>query len=107
MFDIIHSDLWTSPILSVSGFKYYVLFLDHFSHFLWIYPLRTKNEVFNKFLQFRMYVQTQFKTEIKSLQCDHGGEFDNHQFYSLFENMGFNFDSHVSKYPNKMVNRSG
>nr|GEU74436.1 reverse transcriptase domain-containing protein [Tanacetum cinerariifolium] len=31
-FDIIHSDLWTSPITSKSGFKYYVLFLDHFSH---------------------------------------------------------------------------
>nr|GEX03397.1 ribonuclease H-like domain-containing protein [Tanacetum cinerariifolium] len=25
-FDIIHSDVWTSPILSLSGFKYYVLF---------------------------------------------------------------------------------
>ncbi|GJS44557.1 ribonuclease H-like domain-containing protein [Tanacetum coccineum] len=33
-FDIIHSDLWTSPIVSSSGFKYYVLFLDHFSHYL-------------------------------------------------------------------------
>ncbi|GJW45944.1 ribonuclease H-like domain-containing protein [Tanacetum coccineum] len=30
-FDIIHSDLWTSPILSLSGFQYYVLFLDHYS----------------------------------------------------------------------------
>ncbi|GJT07163.1 ribonuclease H-like domain-containing protein [Tanacetum coccineum] len=33
-FDIIHSDLWTSLIISSSGFKYYVLFLDHFSHYL-------------------------------------------------------------------------
>ncbi|GKE91991.1 ribonuclease H-like domain-containing protein [Tanacetum coccineum] len=45
-FDIIHSDIWTSPIVSVGGFKYYVLFLDHFSHYLWIYPLRNKSEVF-------------------------------------------------------------
>nr|GEY37567.1 ribonuclease H-like domain-containing protein [Tanacetum cinerariifolium] len=28
-FDIVHSDLWTSPIPSLSGFKHYVLFLDH------------------------------------------------------------------------------
>ncbi|GJY39506.1 ribonuclease H-like domain-containing protein [Tanacetum coccineum] len=27
-FDIIHSDLWTSPIVSSSGFKYYVIFLS-------------------------------------------------------------------------------
>ncbi|GKC98581.1 ribonuclease H-like domain-containing protein [Tanacetum coccineum] len=31
-FDIVHSDLWTSPIPSLSGFQYYVLFLDHYSH---------------------------------------------------------------------------
>nr|GEV65856.1 ribonuclease H-like domain-containing protein [Tanacetum cinerariifolium] len=31
-FEIIHLDVWTSPILSLSGFKYYVLFLDHYSH---------------------------------------------------------------------------
>ncbi|GJZ95406.1 ribonuclease H-like domain-containing protein [Tanacetum coccineum] len=32
-FDVVHSDLWTSPILSLSGFKYYVLFLDHYSQY--------------------------------------------------------------------------
>lgn len=40
-FDIVHSDLWTSPVLSLSGHKYYVLFLDQFSHFLWVYPIRS------------------------------------------------------------------
>lgn len=38
-FEIVHSDFWTSPIVSVSRFKYYVLFLDQFSHYLWIYPI--------------------------------------------------------------------
>ncbi|GKC67352.1 ribonuclease H-like domain-containing protein, partial [Tanacetum coccineum] len=32
--DIIHSDLWTSPILSSAGHRYYVLFLDAYSNFL-------------------------------------------------------------------------
>lgn len=41
-FEIIHSDLWTSPI---SGIKYYVLFLDQYSHFLWVYPLRDRKSV--------------------------------------------------------------
>ncbi|GJS33982.1 ribonuclease H-like domain-containing protein [Tanacetum coccineum] len=34
-FDIIHSDLWTFPIPSLSGFKYYVSFLDHYSQYVW------------------------------------------------------------------------
>ncbi|GKC90102.1 ribonuclease H-like domain-containing protein [Tanacetum coccineum] len=76
-FDIIHSDVWTSPIPSLLGFKYYVLFLDHYSQFVWVYPLHNKYDVWSKFVLFRTYVRTQFKCEIRSLQCDHGGEFDN------------------------------
>ena len=45
-FDIVHSDLWTSPIPSLSGFRYYVLFLDHYSQFVWVYPLVNKFDVF-------------------------------------------------------------
>ncbi|GJR05115.1 ribonuclease H-like domain-containing protein [Tanacetum coccineum] len=30
-FDIVHSDLWTFPIPSLSGLKYYLLFFDHYS----------------------------------------------------------------------------
>ncbi|GJR36130.1 ribonuclease H-like domain-containing protein [Tanacetum coccineum] len=44
-FDIIHSDLWTSPIPSLSGFKYYVVFLDHYSQYVWVYPLVRKSDV--------------------------------------------------------------
>lgn len=90
-FDIIHSDIWTSPISSISGINYYVLFLDHYSHFLWVYPFRTKSEVMNKFLHFRAYVRNQMKTDIKAFQCDHGGKFDNCEFYSLFDQSGIAF----------------
>ncbi|GKA03131.1 ribonuclease H-like domain-containing protein [Tanacetum coccineum] len=85
-FDIIHSDLWTSPLTSVLGIKYYVLFLDHFSHYLWVYPLRHKSDVLSKFIHFRAYVKNHFNCDIKSLQCDHGGAFDNtalHQLLSI------------------------
>ncbi|GJV50425.1 ribonuclease H-like domain-containing protein [Tanacetum coccineum] len=65
-FDIIHSDVWTSPIPSLLGFKYYVLFLDHYSQFVWVYPLLNKYDVLSKFVLFRTYVRTQFKCEIRS-----------------------------------------
>nr|GEV51571.1 ribonuclease H-like domain-containing protein [Tanacetum cinerariifolium] len=90
-FEIIHSDVWTSPILSPSGFKYYVLFLDHYSQFVWVYPLLNKSDVWSKFLKFRTYVRTQFKCEIRSFQCDHGGEFDNRHFHKLFADNGIQF----------------
>ncbi|GJT07254.1 ribonuclease H-like domain-containing protein [Tanacetum coccineum] len=90
-FDIIHSDVWTSPIPSLSGFKYYVLFLDHYSHFVWVYPLIHKSDVLSKFMLFRNYVRTQFKCEIHSFQCDHGGEFDNRTLHKLFTDNGIQF----------------
>jgi hypothetical protein len=33
-FDLIHIDLWTSPVVSVSGSKYYLVILDDFTHYL-------------------------------------------------------------------------
>ncbi|GJZ42405.1 ribonuclease H-like domain-containing protein [Tanacetum coccineum] len=57
-FDIVHSDVWTSPIPSLSGYKYYVLFLDHYSQFVWVYPLLHKSNVLSKFTLFRSYVHT-------------------------------------------------
>jgi hypothetical protein len=42
----VHCDLWTSPITSVSGFKYYLVILDDCSHFLWTFPLRFKYDIF-------------------------------------------------------------
>ncbi|GJT30560.1 ribonuclease H-like domain-containing protein [Tanacetum coccineum] len=65
-FDIVYSDLWTSPIPSLSGFKYYVLFLDHYSQYVLVYPLVNKSDVLSKFVLFRNFVNTQLKCEIKS-----------------------------------------
>nr|GEY25491.1 hypothetical protein [Tanacetum cinerariifolium] len=43
-FDIILSDLWTSPVLSTAGHSYYVLFLDDLSNFIWTFPLGQKSQ---------------------------------------------------------------
>ncbi|GJR94789.1 ribonuclease H-like domain-containing protein [Tanacetum coccineum] len=90
-FDIIHSDLWTSPVSSMSGYKYYVLFLDHYLHFLWVYPLHRKSDAQSKLLHFRAFIKTQFNREIKAFQCDHGGEFDNNSLHELFATNGIQF----------------
>jgi hypothetical protein len=32
-FDLIHCDLWTSPVVSMSGYKYYLIILDDCTHY--------------------------------------------------------------------------
>lgn len=65
-FEIIHSDVWASPLQSHSGIKYYAIFLDQYSHFVWVYPLRYKSEVYSKFLHFSAYISNQFQTTLKT-----------------------------------------
>lgn len=72
MFDILHSYVWTYPLLSHIGSKYYVNFLDQYSHYVLVYPLKQKYEVFDKFVHFYVYVCTHFNCEIKIFQCDNG-----------------------------------
>lgn len=48
-FDMLHNDVWTSPVLSFVCHKYYVLFLDNYSNFLWTFPLSHKCRVYPMF----------------------------------------------------------
>jgi hypothetical protein len=40
-FDLIHLDLWASPVVSMSGSKYYLFILDDFTHYLRTFPPKT------------------------------------------------------------------
>jgi hypothetical protein len=76
-FDLIHCDLWTSPILSASGYKYYLAILDDCTHYAWTFLLRLKSETFEMLSRFFAFARTQFDASIKAVQCDNGREFDN------------------------------
>jgi hypothetical protein len=59
-FELIHCDLWTSPVLSTFGFKYFLVILDDFTHFLWTIPLRLKSNAYPALASFRAFTHTQF-----------------------------------------------
>jgi len=88
IFQLIHCDLWTSPIPSVSGHKYYLVVLDDFSHYLWTFPLRLKSDTFSTLSNFFAYVTTQFGVTVQGIQCDNGREFDNHTSCAFFLSHG-------------------
>ncbi|KAI0523320.1 hypothetical protein KFK09_005715 [Dendrobium nobile] len=80
-FDLIHSDVWgPTPVYSSEGFHYYVVFIDDFTRFSWMYLMKNKQETFSKFKLFQQYVQTQFHTTPKAFRSDGGGEFTSHEF---------------------------
>jgi len=85
---LIHTDIWTSPVISISGYKYYVIFVDDFSRFSWLYPLHTKSDVYDCFVKFKLLAENQFSSSIKQLQSDGGGEFMSHRFQTFLSNNG-------------------
>jgi hypothetical protein len=64
--------------------RFFLIFVDDFSHFTWIYFLRQKSEVFQYLKDFKALVETQSRKKIKVLQTDNGGEYVNHEIHNLF-----------------------
>jgi transposase InsO family protein len=87
-FELLHCDVWTSPITSTPGFKYYLVLLDDFTHFFWIFPLKHKSDVFTTFANFHSYVHTQFHLPIKIIHADNGTEFVNSNFSTFLAHHG-------------------
>lgn len=94
-FDILHVDIWTSPVVSSMGHRYHLVMVDDFTNFTWSFYLAKKSQVLSVFKTFHAFVQTQFTCKIKSLQSDNGGEFNNTLFMDFCNTNGLCFGSHV------------
>lgn len=74
--DLIFCDVWgPAPIKSFNGDSYFLLCVDHFTRYMWIFPLKHKSDVCATFKNFHAMVERQFNTKLKSIQTDWGGEF--------------------------------
>ena len=45
------------PPISLSGYEYYVTFIDDYLRKTWIYFLKTKDKVFGKFKEFKALIE--------------------------------------------------
>jgi len=88
IFDLVHCDLWTSLVISISRYKYYLEVVDDYSHYSWTFPLRAKSDAFPALLHFFAWVSTQFSLTVKVVQCDNGREFDNSTSRAFFLSHG-------------------
>jgi hypothetical protein len=56
--ELVHSDVFIPvSVPSLGGSIYYVSFIDYFSRKTWIYFLRKKSKVFEKFKEFKSPVE--------------------------------------------------
>ena len=73
--EYLYTHVWTSPVTSIDHFKYYLVIVDHFTRYTWLYPLKQKSQVKEVFIAFKALVENRFQTRVRTLYSDNGGEF--------------------------------
>jgi hypothetical protein len=73
--DLVHFDVCKMSVRSMGGAKYFVTFIDDFSRKVWVYVLKTKDQVLSVFKQFQVSIERETKKKIKCLRTDNGGEY--------------------------------
>ena len=100
--ELIYSDVWGAAPQSVGGFKYYVSFIDDYSKFTWIYLLKYKSDVFQKFHEFQQLVERLFDRKIIAMQTDWDGEYQ--KLHTFFQQTGITH--HISNPHTRQQNGS-
>ena len=88
--DYIHSDLWGSPNVppSLGRCHYFLSFTDDWSRKVWVYFLRTKDEAFKRFVEWKKMVEVQVERKVKKLRIDNILEFCNQRFDQFCKDEG-------------------
>ena len=75
-FELVHSDVWDPCLVSSpTGFKYFVTFVDDFSHVTWLYLMKSCSKLFSHFSAFCAEIQTQFHVSFQTLRSDNAKEY--------------------------------
>ena len=73
-------------------YKYFVTFLDKATRYLEVYLLRTKDEVYKTFVEFKNKAEnTSSNKRIRLYATDRGGKFVNKYFKELFTEEGITY----------------
>jgi hypothetical protein len=85
-------DVWGRSCDFIGRNKYWGSFIDDFSKFTWIYLLKHKSEVFQRFKKFQNLVERLFDQKILAVQTNWGGEYQ--KLNTFFQEVGISH--HVS-----------
>lgn len=87
--ELVHTDV-CGPItpLTEEGYKYFLTFIDDYTHFVWVYLLSNKSEVFDKFKHYYFHASNHFNANILKLRSDNGGEYVSRQFQEFCYSKG-------------------
>ena len=87
-------DVWSFPIYSHDGLKHYVIFVDHFTRYIWFYPLKRKSNISDMFIHFKAIIENFFQKPIITLYTNNDGEYIDLKYF-----LSTNGISHITTPP--------
>ncbi|GJU00031.1 putative RNA-directed DNA polymerase [Tanacetum coccineum] len=87
--DIVHLDLWGPyKVASHTGHRYFLTIVDDYTRAVWVYLIKSKDEVFESINTFFNLIKNQFKSTVKIFRSDNGTEFVNQNFHKFCKEKG-------------------
>lgn len=87
--ELIHSDLMgPMETKSIGGARYILTFVDDFTKKVFAYFLKSKGDVLDKFIEFKVLIEKQSERKIKVFRTDNGTEYVNNEFEKFCKTNG-------------------
>ena len=81
IFDLIHYDIWgPSSVSSICGSRYFVIFVDNYSCYNWIFYMKYGSELLQVYSNFAKMVETQFSKCIKIFRSNNALKYIQYAF---------------------------
>ena len=82
---------------SFGGAEYFLTFTDVKTRYTWVYLLKTKDEVFKRFKEWKVMAENIVGRKLKVLRSDNGGEYIGKQFQEFLKSEGVHHELTVPK----------
>lgn len=91
LLQLVHTDVCGPIEPDMEGHRFFVTFTDDFSRFSYVYRLKNKSEVFEKFVDYQTAVEKillKQRAEIQEIRCDNAGEYFSKEFVTYAAKKG-------------------
>ena len=86
--ELVHSDVCSKMNGKSFGGEYFLTFTDDKTRFSWVYLLKSKDEVFKHFREWKAMIENVLGSKLKVLRSDNGGEYIGKQFQEYLKSEG-------------------
>ena len=98
--ELVHTDICGKMgVKSIGGAEYFITFTDDKTRYSWVYPLKTKDQAFDCFLDWKASVERSSGKKLKMIRSDNGGKYTSKKFEAYLKSQGIRHECTIPKTP--------